>query len=448
MPVRAQHCQPHVPNLSDPNRMSQTNVRLRHKLYCEGTRIMTSQPDAGTRWGGALVALACGSIILLLSLGIRHGFGLFLKPVTLEHGWGRETFAFSIALMNLVWGASQPFAGMLADRFGVPRIVAIGAVFYAAGLWLMSIATNELAFILAAGVLVGLGQSGTTFPVILGAISRLVAPEQRSLAMGISMAVGSFGQFIMLPVSLGLIGWLNWQGALIALSALSLLILPLAFGMKETAHADSHAVPPTTARDALLEALASRDFWLLGFGFFACGFQVVFIAVHLPALLADKGFDALVATTVLALIGLFNVAGTYYAGLWGGTRSKPMMLFWVYLCRALVIAAFVIVPASAVSAYALGVLMGLFWLSTVPLTNGTVATIWGVRHMSMLGGIVFFMHQVGGFVGGWFGGWLYDRTGSYDVAWAVAIGLSVVAALLNYPIREVPARRRPVERAA
>jgi predicted MFS family arabinose efflux permease len=223
--------------------------------------------------------------------------------------------------------------------------------------------------------------------------------------MGISMAVGSFGQFVMLPVSLGLIGWLNWHGALIALSALSLLILPLAFGMKEAAQPESPGARQTTAREALAEAFAARDFWLLAFGFFACGFQVVFIAVHLPALLADKGIDASVATTVLALIGLFNVAGTYYAGLWGGTRSKPMMLFWVYLCRAAVIAAFVIIPASAVSAYGFGVLMGLFWLSTVPLTNGTVATIWGVRHMSMLGGIVFFMHQVGGFVGGWFGGW-------------------------------------------
>ncbi|WP_210165393.1 MFS transporter [Bradyrhizobium sp. URHD0069] len=409
---------------------------------------MTSKPVAAKNWDGAMMALVCGSIILLLSLGIRHGFGLFLKPVTAGQGWGRETFAFAIALLNLVWGASQPFAGMLADRFGAPKIIAVGAVLYAAGLWLMSTATNELSFIFGAGVLVGLGQSGTTFPVILGAISRLVAPDQRSLAMGITMAVGSFGQFIMLPATLGLIGWLNWHGALVALSALSLLILPLAYGMKEAAQTESTQVRRTTAREALAEAFASRDFWLLAFGFFACGFQVVFIAVHLPALLADKGIDASVATTVLALIGLFNVVGTYYAGLWGGTRSKPMMLFWVYLCRAAVIAAFVIIPASAVSAYGFGVLMGLFWLSTVPLTNGTVATVWGVRHMSMLGGIVFFMHQVGGFVGGWFGGWLYDRTGSYDIAWAVAIGLSIIAAFLNYPIKEVPVAQRPVEGAA
>jgi MFS family permease len=409
---------------------------------------MTAETAAGKKWNGAFVALVCGSVILLLSLGIRHGFGLFLKPVTADQGWGRETFAFAIALLNLVWGVSQPFAGMLADRFGAPKIIAIGAVLYAAGLWLMSTASSELGFIFGAGILVGLGQSGTTFPVILGAISRLVAPERRSVAMGITMSVGSFGQFIMLPVSLGLIGWLNWQGALVALSALSLLILPLAYGMKETAQAENPDVVRSTAREALAEAFASRDFWLLSLGFFACGFQVVFIAVHLPALLADKGLDVSVATTVLALIGLLNVAGTYYAGLWGGKQSKPMLLFWVYLSRAAVIAAFALLPASTVTAYGFGILMGLFWLSTVPLTNGTVATIWGVRHMSMLGGIVFLMHQVGGFVGGWLGGWLFDRTGSYDIAWAVAVGLSVIAAFLNYPIKEAPAPKRLAEGVA
>ncbi len=409
---------------------------------------MTPAAATGIKRNEAFVVLVCGSVILLLSLGIRHGFGLFLKPVTADQGWGRETFAFAIALLNLVWGVSQPVAGMLADRFGAPKIIAVGAVLYAAGLWLMSTASSEFGFIFGAGILVGLGQSGTTFPVILGAISRLVAPERRSVAMGITMSVGSFGQFIMLPVSLGLIGWLNWPGALVALSALSLLILPLAYGMKERVQAENPNVVRSTAREALAEAFASRDFWLLSLGFFACGFQVVFIAVHLPALLADKGLDASVATTVLALIGLLNVAGTYYAGLWGGTRSKPMLLFWVYLSRGAVIAAFALIPASTVSAYGFGILMGLFWLSTVPLTNGTVATIWGVRHMSMLGGIVFLMHQVGGFVGGWLGGWLFDRTGSYDIAWAVAAGLSVIAAFLNYPIKETPAPKRLAEGVA
>jgi len=397
---------------------------------------MTDSQSASSPWAGAGVALICGSVILLFSLGIRHAFGLFLQPVSVDQGWGRETFAFAIALQNLIWGISQPFTGLLADRYGAPRIVAIGTVFYAAGLWLMSSVSGELVFILGAGVLIGLGLSGTTFPVIFGTISRLVPPERRSLAMGISMAVGSFGQFVMLPVSLGFIGWLNWQGALVALSALALLMFPLAFGMKENTKPVNSTISDTSAMDALREAFGMRDFWLLAAGFFVCGFQVVFIAVHLPAFLADEGVNITVATTVLALIGLVNIAGTYYAGLWGGKHSKPMLLSWIYLGRAAVIAAFVFLPVTAFSAYTFGVLMGLFWLSTVPLTNGTVASVWGVRHMSMLGGFVFFAHQVGSFLGGWLGGVLYDKTGSYDGAWTIAIALSVVAAVLNWPITE------------
>ena len=377
-----------------------------------------------------------------MSLGIRHAFGLFLQPVTIEQGWGRETFAFAIALQNLVWGISQPFTGMLADRYGAPRIVAIGALLYTAGLWVMSSVAGEPTFVLGAGVLIGLGLSGTTFPIIFGTISRLVEPAQRSLAMGIAMSVGSFGQFIMLPVSLGFIAWLDWQGALIALSCLSIVILPLALGMRESSGAVDSSRKDVSAMYALREALAMRDFWLLALGFFVCGFQVVFIAVHLPAFLADEGVNITVATTVLALIGLVNILGTYLAGLWGGRARKPMLLSWIYLGRAAVIAAFVLLPVSATSAYVFGMLMGLFWLSTVPLTNGTVAAVWGVRHMSMLGGFVFFAHQLGSFAGGWLGGWLYDRSGSYDSTWAIAIGLSVLAAVLNWPIRETPVRMR------
>ena len=396
----------------------------------------------------AQVAIICGSLILLLSLGIRHGFGLFLKPVSADMGWGRETFALAIALQNLVWGVSQPFTGMLADRFGAPKIMAVGALLYAVGLYLMSTASGELTFIVSAGLLIGLGQSGTTFPVIFGAISRLVAPEKRSLAMGITMSIGSFGQFIMLPVSLGLIGWFDWHGALVVLSVLALLMLPLCVGMTEAPKPTGVAAASITAGAALTQAFGSRDFWLLALGFFACGFQVVFIAVHLPAFLNDKAIDASVATTVLALIGLVNIAGAYFAGLWGGTRSKPMLLVWIYLARAGVIALFVMLPVTTWSAYLFGVLMGLFWLSTVPLTNGTIAAVWGVQHMSMLGGIVFLMHQLGGFAGGWFGGWLYDRTGSYDMASGVAIGLSLIAALLNYPITETPVAQRPAKTTA
>ena len=342
----------------------------------------------------------------------------------MDQGWGRETFAFAIALQNLVWGASQPFTGMLSDRFGAKPVVAIGAMCYAAGLWSMSFVGGEGVFILGAGVLIGLGLSGTTFPVIFAAISRLVPPEQRSLAMGITMSVGSFGQFAMLPISLGLILAFEWQTALIVLSILALAMYPLAFGIRSAPAPVASADEDVSFLQALHDAFGQRDFWLLFLGFFACGFQVVFIAVHLPAFLADEGVGSGVATTVLALIGLVNIAGTYFAGLWGGRLRKPMLLSWIYLGRAAAIAAFVVLPITATSAYIFGAVMGLFWLSTVPLTNGTVAAVFGVKHMSMLAGIVFFGHQLGSFAGGWLGGWLYDRTGSYDMAWSIAIGLS------------------------
>ena len=395
---------------------------------------MSAQPMR--KWHGAGVALVCGSLILLVSLGVRHAFGLFLQPVSMDQGWGRETFAFAIALQNLIWGASQPFAGMLSDRYGAKPVIAVGALLYSAGLWTMSLVSGEIIFTLGAGMLIGLGLSGTTFPVIFAAISRLVAPNQRSLAMGITMAVGSFGQFAMLPISLGLIVGLEWQGALIALSVLALAMFPLAFGIRNAPAPLVTAEEDVSFSQALSDAFGQRDFWLLSLGFFACGFQVVFIAIHLPAFLADEGVGSGVATTVLALIGLVNIAGAYLAGLWGGKRSKPMLLSWIYLGRAVVIAAFVLLPVTATSAYIFGAVMGLFWLSTVPLTNGTVASVFGIKHMSMLAGIVFFGHQLGSFAGGWIGGWLYDRTGNYDMAWGIAIGVSVLAAALNWPITE------------
>jgi MFS family permease len=388
--------------------------------------------------------LVCGSLILFFSLGIRHTFGLFLQPVTLGQEWGRETFAFAIALQNLIWGASQPFTGMISDRFGAKPVIAGGAILYGLGLWVMSQVAGEVVFTLGAGVLIGLGLSGTTFPVIFGAISRLVEPQQRSLAMGVTMSVASFGQFAMLPIGLGLMTGLGWQGALIVLSLLALAMFPLAFGIRKAQAPVLSTGEDVSFTQALRDAFGTRDFWLLSLGFFVCGFQVVFIAVHLPAFLADEGIVSGVAMTVLALIGLVNIAGTYYAGLWGGRHRKPMLLSWIYLGRAVVISAFVLLPVTSTTAYIFGALMGLFWLSTVPLTNGTVAAIWGVKHLSMLGGIVFFAHQLGSFVGVWMGGWLYDRTDSYDVAWGVAIVLSLIAAGINWPITErTIAQREP-----
>lgn len=387
--------------------------------------------------------LVAGAVILALSLGIRHAFGLFLQPISIDAGWGRETFGFAIALQNLVWGAAQPFTGRLADRFGAGPVIVAGAVLYVLGLVAMALPQGEVAFVLSTGLLIGLGLSGTTFPIVFGAISRAASPERRSLAMGIAMAVGSFGQFVMLPGAAAGIAWLDWSSTLIVMSILAAAMIPLAVPLFERRDGGEGAAAGE-AGEALRLALGHRGFWLLSLGFFVCGFQVVFIGTHLPAFLADEGLGGGVASTVLALIGLLNIAGTYYAGLWGGRLRKPMLLAWIYLGRAIAIAAFVLLPVSAGSAYLFGVLMGLFWLSTVPLTNGTVMAVFGVRNMSMLGGVVFFAHQLGAFLGGWLGGALYDRLGSYEAAWWLAIGLSLIAALLNLPIRE----RAAVPRAA
>jgi MFS family permease len=386
------------------------------------------------------------SLILALSLGIRHGFGLFLPPMSVEFGWGREVFAFAIALQNLIWGLTQPFTGALADRFGARRVVIVGGILYAIGLLCMGLADTALSLSLSAGVLIGIGLSSTSFSVILGAVGRAVPMEKRSMAMGLAAAAGSFGQFAMLPGTLGLISWLGWSVALMALGLLVALIVPLAAMLKDvplprSAHEQSLS-------EALREACGHSGFWLLSLGFFVCGFQVVFIGVHLPAYLVDQHLPALVGTTVLALVGLFNIFGTYIAGLLGGQMSKPRLLSALYLARAVVIMAFIMTPLTVWSAYAFGVAMGLLWLSTVPLTNGIVATLFGVRNLSMLGGIVFLFHQLGAFLGGWMGGFLYDRTGSYDLVWQIAVLLSLLAAALNWPIREQPVARLQQQEAS
>lgn len=380
------------------------------------------------------------SLILALSLGVRHGFGLFLPPMSSEFGWGREVFAFAIALQNLIWGLIQPFTGAFADRFGVRRTVVIGGVLYVAGLLLMALSSTPAALSLSAGLLIGLGLSGTSFSVLLGAVGQAAPVEKRSMAMGIAAAAGSFGQFVMLPGSLALIAGLGWSAALLALAALIALILPAALILRSPAQ-PAHQGPAQTLGEALREAAGHSGLWLLALGFFVCGFQVVFIGVHLPAYLVDQQLPAHVGTTVLALVGLFNVFGTYTAGMLGSCYSKPRLLTGLYLVRGVVIVAFLWAPLSEWTAYAFGMAMGFLWLSTVPLTNGTVATLFGVRNLSMLGGIVFLFHQIGSFFGGWLGGWLYDRTGSYELVWQICVGLSLMAALLNWPVREQPVAR-------
>ncbi|MBT2788157.1 MULTISPECIES: MFS transporter [unclassified Halomonas] len=387
----------------------------------------------------SLLLIILGSLVISTAMGLRHGFGLFMEPLSSELGWGRGVFAFALALQNLVWGLSQPFTGALADRFGAARIIVAGGSLYALGLLFMSLSTSELGMTVSAGLLIGLGLSGTTFSVILGAVGRAVAPEKRSMAMGIVSAAGSFGQFAMLPGTLGLLEWLGWAAALMAMAAIATIIIPLGAMLRDKPSAKTAS--DLSLKDALNEAAGQKGFWLLCLGFFVCGFQVVFIAVHLPGYLFDNGLAVQVGTTVLALVGLFNIVGTYTAGWMGGIWSKPKLLTWLYLIRGVVITAFVYLPLSPISAYLFGIVIGLLWLSTVPLTNGIVASVFGVRHLSMLGGIVFLFHQLGSFMGVWLGGYFYDLTGNYNTVWQMAIVLSVVAAALHWFISEKPLER-------
>jgi MFS family permease len=395
----------------------------------------------------AFWVLVLSSVVLTLSLGVRHGFGLFLAPMSADFGWGREVFAFAIALQNLIWGLAQPFTGALADRYGAGRTVVIGGILYASGLVLMGLSDTPLGLSMSAGVLIGLGLSGTSFSVLLAAVGRAATPEKRSMAMGIAAAAGSFGQFAMLPGTLGLMDWLGWSSALLALGLMIALLVPLGACLRE-APAPAATQYTQTLSEALREAAGHSGFWLLALGFFVCGFQVVFIGVHLPAYLVDQHLPAYVGTTVLALVGLFNIFGTYGAGWLGGRMSKPRLLVTLYLLRGVVIVAFFYTPLTEWTAYAFGMAMGLLWLSTVPLTNGTVATLFGVRNLSMLGGLVFLFHQLGSFMGGWLGGYVYDRTGSYDLVWEISILLSLMAALLNWPVREQPVERLRVSGAS
>ncbi|MEP7281102.1 MAG: MFS transporter [Rubrivivax sp.] len=381
--------------------------------------------------------LLCGAAIVTLSMGIRHGFGLWLQPITMDRGWTRETFAFALAVQNLAWGVAGPFAGALADRFGAFRVILVGAVSYALGLVGMALATSGLGFTGSSGLMIGMAQAGTTYAVIYGVLVRNVAPERRSWAMGVAAAAGSFGQFLMVPVENWLIAVWGWQNALFVLACAVLAIMPLAFGLREPKAAPGTASPHhQSIGSALREAFGYRSFQLLMAGYFVCGFQVVFIGVHMPSYLRDHGLGPGVATTALALIGLFNVFGTYGAGVLGQRLAKRHILASIYALRSVAIVLFLLVPLTPASVYVFSAVMGVLWLSTVPPTNAVVAQIFGVQYMSMLGGFVFLSHQVGSFLGVWLGGTLYDRTGSYDVVWWLAVVLGGFAALINLPVRE------------
>lgn len=401
----------------------------------------TSTPPA--RLSAAQV-LICGAAIVTLSMGVRHGFGLWLQPITQEMGWTREDFSFALAIQNLAWGLFGIFAGMAADRFGAFRVLFGGALLYALGLTGMALSPTPFVFMLTAGLLIGAAQAGTTYAVVYGVIGRQIPAERRSWAMGVAAAAGSFGQFLMVPVEGWLISGFGWQQALLILGAAVLLIMPLALFLREPGFTGGMAPKrEQTIGQALREAFGYRSFQLLMAGYFVCGFQVVFIGVHMPSYLKDHGLSPQVASYALAIIGLFNVIGTYAAGTLGQRLAKRHILAFIYFARSVAIVIFLWAPLTPMSVYIFSAVMGVLWLSTVPPTNAVLAQIFGVAHMSMLGGFVFFSHQIGSFMGVWLGGVLYDRTGSYDIVWYIAIVLGVFAALVNLPVRETAIERGP-----
>ena len=387
-----------------------------------------------------ILVLLCGGLILTLSMGLRHPMGFFLKPMVFDLHWTRETFSIALALSNLVWGVAQPFTGALADRYGAGRVLAIGSILYAASLYFMAYSTTGLGFSMSGGLLYGLALSCTTFSVVYGAIGRIFPPEKRSMALGIAGAAGSFGQFLMVPLAQQFINGFGWLNTLLIFSAISLLMLALSIGLKEEP-AKQSTKDHQSITEALKEASGHKGFWLLLLGFFVCGFQVVFIGVHLPAYLLDKKMPPHVGVWALALIGLFNIIGTYTSGWMGGFMRKKKVLAAIYFLRGIVITLFLVMPLTPLSVYLFAAAIGILWLSTVPLTNGLVAQIFGVKYLSMLSGIVFFGHQVGSFLGVYIGGYVFDRLGSYDVVWIMSIILGFVAAALNWPINDQPLER-------
>ena len=381
--------------------------------------------------------LICAALILMLAMGVRQTMGLFLPPMTIANGWTRDEFAFAIALQNLLWGAFVPFAGAIADRFGAGRVLVASALAYILGLVLMALSSSPLAFDFSAGLLIGLALSGTTFGVVMGVVAKIVPPEKRSVALGITGAGGSFGQFAMVPYGQALISGIGWYAALFLLAATAALIIPLAAGLagRLTSHGP---VSTQTASEAFGEAVSQRTFHYLFWSYFVCGAHTAFIALHLPSYVQDAGMSPAVGMAALALIGFGNVFGSYGAGWLGGRASKKWLLTWIYGLRSLLIVVLLLAPKAPLTLYLFAFGMGLLWLSTVPLTNGLVAQIFGLKHVSMLSGLVFFGHQIGGFLGAWVGGLIFTRTGSYDLAWWISIGLGVFAAVVCAPISERP----------
>lgn len=409
--------------------------------------VRKSSLDAPQLW---LLVLA-GGVVMGMALGVRHVQGLFLLPVTMDRGWSRETFAMAMAVQNLTWGIVQPFTGMIADRYGSAKVIAGGLACYALGLAGMAHAATPAAFLWTAGVCIGVALSGTAFAVVYGALNRLVAPERRSWALGVAGAVGGLGQFTMVPAAQWLIGGWGWVAALLSFAAICAMMLPLAFPLREPDSRPQDANAPDAGLSlsaAIREAFSQPGFWLLNLGFLACGFQLAFIGTHLPAYLMDKGLRASDAVAALAIIALANVMGTYVCGLLGGQHRRKYLLAGIYLVRAAAIALFVLLPLSTWSVYAFAAVMGFIWLGTVPLTNGLISQVFGVRYITTLFGFVFFGHQLGSFLGVWLGGIVFEATRSYDLIWLGAMALGVLSAALHWPIDDREIRRARAAGAA
>ena len=396
-----------------------------------------------------LVAIA-GGLILAIVLGLRQTFGLFLEPVTGDLDIGRAPYAFALALMNLLWGLGSPFAGAIADRFGPAKVAIVGGLTYAAGLVLMS-QSHDSGMLILSGVLLGFGLSGAGFTVILGAVGRAAPAEKRSQALGLASMGGSLGQFIAIPYVTGLFTatstatGLDWVLVMLILAATSLFVIPLSKGIAGLTAKDSGGGTKQSVAEAMREASGTTSFWLLTAGFFVCGFHLAFIGVHLPSFVQDKGLSVETAAVALMLIGIFNIAGTYVAGLLGARFIKKHVLSLIYLARAVLFLFILISPVTEFSVYIFASLMGFLWLGTVPLTSGLVATMFGPAYMSMLYGVVFFSHQVGSFAGVWLAGYLYDSVQSYDVMWILSAGLAILSAVLHMPIVERPVPRLEAE---
>ncbi|MEN3378589.1 MAG: hypothetical protein V7604_3944 [Hyphomicrobiales bacterium] len=404
-----------------------------------------SEASRSLTWRTPAVIIVCGCLIALIGFGPRSAFGLFLTPMSSANGWGRDVFALAFALQNLLWGIGQPFAGAVADRFGMVRVLSIGALLYAAGLTLMAYTTSPVALQVTAGVLIGFGLAGCSFNLVIAAFGKLLPERYRMLAIGAGTAAGSFGQFLFAPFGVALIDNVGWQNALLTFSGLLLFIVPMALALatprSEPKRAGEKAAPAQSLMSALAEAFGHRSYVFLVLGFFTCGFQLAFITLHLPSYLIDRGLSAQVGGWTLATIGLFNIIGSISVG-WLSTRyPRRYLLALNYFLRSVFIAAFVLLPASTVTTLLFGAGMGLMWLSTVPPTSGLVTLMFGTRWLATLYGFAFFSHQVGGFLGAWLGGVLYERTGSYDVVWWLTVLSGLLSALINLPIVEKPVLR-------